>query len=344
LERPEATDDGIMHNKFVIFDADPTNASGQLSQWICTGSTNLTVDQVNTDANHMVFVQDKSLALAYLIEFEEMWGSSTNVPNSTLARFGEEKKDNTPHEFVVGGNRLQCYFSPSDNTNQKIIDAINTANHDLNIQTMIITRSDLAWAISDAKNRGVETQVLTNYIEDNTTTVNQILEDALTPGKYIFDDVAEGMMHHKMAVIDANYSVSDPQVITGSHNWSNNANVRNDENTLVIHNHDIANQFFQQFAYRFEENGGNLSVLVQDEKISDFSVFPNPSSGRIQIKSGKTILMIQLFNSKGDLIFVNELNTNHHSIDISDRAHGMYLLNVIFENGEQNSYKLIKSR
>lgn len=346
LERPEEDDNGIMHNKFIVFDADPfqNSFSNQQNQWVCTGSTNLTYNQVNTDANHMIFIQDKSLALTYLTEFEEMWGSTSDSPNPDQAKFGEEKTDNTPHELLIGGNRVQCYFSPSDNTNQKIINAINTADHDLNVQTMLITRSDIAWAISDASKRQVEVQVLTNYSEDNTNTVNQILEDALPPQKYIFDDFAPGMLHHKMAIIDANYSASDPQVITGSHNWSNNANERNDENTLVIHHSDIANQFFQQFAYRFKENGGNLYVSIQKEKIDNVSVFPNPTSGRIQIISDKNIQLVKLYSSKGDLIFAKELISNGNSIDISEQSHGIYLLTVIFENGEHNIYKVIKTQ
>ena len=343
LERPEKRDDGIMHNKFVIIDAEPNNLANQNSQWVSTGSTNLSFDQVNTDANHMVFIQDKSLALAYLLEFEEMWGSSTTIPNPGKSKFGEDKTDNTPHEFIIGRNRVQSYFSPSDNTNQKIIDAINTANYNLNVQTMLITRSDIAWAISDARKRGVEAQVITDNQEDNTSTVNQILEEALPPGKFIFDDIADGILHHKLAIIDANNPVSDPQVITGSHNWSNNANVRNDENTLIIHNPDIANQFFQQFAHRFRENGGDLYVSTRKEKIENVKVYPNPSSGIIRVQADKSIQTLKLYSGNGELILAKHVNLNSDAIDISDLPQGIYLLNVIFTNGEQNVYKVVKS-
>jgi phosphatidylserine/phosphatidylglycerophosphate/cardiolipin synthase-like enzyme len=36
-------------------------------------------------------------------------------------------------------------------------------------------------------------------------------------------------------------------VITGSYNFSNNAEYNNDENTLIIHNRDIATQFLDNF-------------------------------------------------------------------------------------------------
>jgi phosphatidylserine/phosphatidylglycerophosphate/cardiolipin synthase-like enzyme len=346
LERPENNDDGIMHNKFVIFDVDEFNPdlSTQNQQWVCTGSTNLTYNQVNTDANHMIFIQDKSLALAYLTEFEEMWGSSDETPNAQNAKFGEDKTDNTPHEFIIGGNRVQCYFSPTDNTNQKIINALKTADYDLSVQTMLITRSDLAWAIADASKNGAEVRVLTNFKNDNSSIVNQILSDEIPSGKFVFDDNAPGILHHKLAIIDAGNAASDPQVITGSHNWSNSANTRNDENTLIIHNEDIANQYFQQFAHRFVENGGNLIVSALKTEVSDIRIFPNPTQGRIYVTSGKSIARIKLFGSSGELVFSEEINNNEVRLNLGEKPGGIYILNVSFENGEQNRYKIIKTK
>jgi hypothetical protein len=55
------------------------------------------------------------------------------------------------------------------------------------------------------------------------------------------------IMHHKHLIVDHNALSSDPILWVGSHNWSTNANTRNDENTLVIHDANIANQFYQEF-------------------------------------------------------------------------------------------------
>ncbi len=54
-------------------------------------------------------------------------------------------------------------------------------------------------------------------------------------------------LHHKYGIIDASYPDSDPVVITGSHNWSSAAENDNDENTLIIHDPYIANQYMQEF-------------------------------------------------------------------------------------------------
>jgi phosphatidylserine/phosphatidylglycerophosphate/cardiolipin synthase-like enzyme len=49
------------------------------------------------------------------------------------------------------------------------------------------------------------------------------------------------LMHHKVLIID------QQTVITGSYNFSNNAEQKNDENTLIIHNQEIAAQYVTEF-------------------------------------------------------------------------------------------------
>lgn len=340
LERPEIQEGGIMHNKFAVFDAGAADAS---QSWVWTGSANLTNDQINTDANNIVFIQDQTLAKTYQIEFEEMWGSAGAQPNSANAKFGAGKSDNTPHEFIIGGNRVECYFSPSDNTNQKIIDAIHTSGNDLSVETMLITRSDLALAVLDAFERGVAVNVITNYENDNTDYVNELLGSNLAQEKFVFDDFAEGILHHKLAIIDSKDPDSDPQVITGSHNWSNSANEKNDENILIIHNAEIANIYFQQFAQRFTENEGNLYVSARRVEMADLQVYPNPASDKIFITSAERILAVHIYNLAGHKISDElKINSKQKEIDVQNLLPGVYILKIDFENGKYNSYKFIR--
>lgn len=340
LERPEVQNGGIMHNKFAVFDANATNPN---QAWVWTGSTNISFDQIFSDANNSVFIQDQTLAKCYQLEFEEMWGSTGDQPNAANAKFGPEKSNNTPHEFLIGKNRIESYFSPSDNTNQKIIDAINTADTDLDVETMLITRTDLALAIVDAEERGVDVNVITNYSGDNTESVNTILTDNLPAGKFVFDNLADGILHNKLAVIDVSDTLSDPQVITGSHNWSNSANDKNDENTLVIHNAKIANLYYQQFVYRFEQNGGILIVSANGIEMANVKIYPNPTMGKITISTPNPISGVQLFNLSGKLIQERTaIHSNQVQLEMQDKVAGIYFLKVKLQNGKVNSYKIVK--
>jgi phosphatidylserine/phosphatidylglycerophosphate/cardiolipin synthase-like enzyme len=52
---------------------------------------------------------------------------------------------------------------------------------------------------------------------------------------------------------------SDPTVILGSTNWSNNGNNVNDENMVIIRDAEIVNQFVQEFNARYLNVGGELN-------------------------------------------------------------------------------------
>jgi phosphatidylserine/phosphatidylglycerophosphate/cardiolipin synthase-like enzyme len=330
--------DGIMHNKFAVIDAESVDSEKPV---VWSGSTNISYNQVVSDANSMIFIQDQALARAYKIEFEEMWGSNGAYPNEGNAKFGAEKSDNTPHEFVIGGNRVESYFSPSDGTNQQIINAINAADNNLNIATMLITRTDVALAIEGAKNRGAAVNVLTEG-DANTETVNSILLDALGNESYVFD-AEYGILHHKYAVVDNSRAEFDPLVVTGSHNWSNSANEINDENTLVIHNGDIANQYYQNFAARFKANGGQLKTPAAKIEFPDVKIYPNPVVNRLTIQHTEKIAMFKLYSGSGQLIQIFPVkNERQTQLNMGAQTPGLYFLSIILEDGSRNTFKLIK--
>lgn len=75
-----------------------------------------------------------------------------------------------------------------------------------------------------------------------------------------FFDEEDNLLHHKYMIVDVN-SASDPFVVTGSMNWSANGDDTNDENTLIIHDAAIANQFYQEFAARYYMAFGVVDFL-----------------------------------------------------------------------------------
>jgi phosphatidylserine/phosphatidylglycerophosphate/cardiolipin synthase-like enzyme len=268
---------GIMHNKFIIFDA---RDSILTNDWLWTGSWNVTSTELNWK-NNVIEINDPSLTAAYQIEFEEMWGSSGETPNSSNAKFGNQKIDNTTHSFNIGGIDVRLYFSPSDGTTAQIISAINSADDDIYFAMLAFTRSDIASAMF-------------NKFDSGITDIRGIIEDPNTTGsQYNFLDSFAEMyeassptLHHKYGIVDASLSESDPTTITGSHNWSNSAETRNDENTLIINDVFIANQFMQEFKRRYNEAGGTGTFIIpvtstDDYEITEFDYqlyqnYPNP--------------------------------------------------------------------
>ncbi len=271
---------GLMHNKFYVFDN--RNHTSDQDDWVLMGSWNATDPGTNNDAQNIVVIQDKALATAYTMEFNEMWGSTTESPNAAASRFGARKYDNTPHKFVIGGVPMELYFSPSDKTSSHINNALKTSLSSINVAMLSFTRDELAQTIVAKKAAGRKTRVL---MDNNSDTGNDFLYmqsngvDIRLPGAAL-----PGMLHHKYAVIDADSPSDNNIVVTGSHNWSSSAEIANNENTLIIRSKRIANLFLQEFKSRYIEAGGTDTIVASVKKISDllpkdFALsqnFPNP--------------------------------------------------------------------
>lgn len=324
---------GIMHDKFVVIDAVSANAN---DPWVLGGSSNMTDQQVKIDHQNMIVIQDQSLARAYEIEFNEMWGG----------KFGPDKTNNTPHEFMIGGKRVEQYFSPSDDVETHIIDQINKADHDLYFMIYTFTRFGISYAIQDAvEDRGVFAAGDYDETDAVDTTAISICRDVM--GEAFRKHVGSELLHHKYLIIDATCPAADPIVLTGSHNWSSSANSRNDENTLIVHDSTIANVYYQEWRKRYQEDGGSLYVSeactyvgVQPElQISnEIRMYPNPADHYIFIESDQNYSgTISILNMNGELLYLGNMSGVQSTIDVSGLPQGVYIIS--FNNAQSHITK-----
>jgi phosphatidylserine/phosphatidylglycerophosphate/cardiolipin synthase-like enzyme len=318
---------GIMHNKFIVFDAGHSDPDVPV---VWTGSTNFTDSQVNLDPNSVIIVQDKSLALAYTLEFNEMFGSEGAQPDAGKALFGRFKKDNTPHEFIIGGRRVDCYFSPSDNVHSKIKETLNLAKKDISVATMLITKSDIGYVLRDQHEAGVMVRVLVNNKSDCSPYIVSTLEESL--GSMFIETSESGIMHHKYMLIDR--TGQDPILWVGCHNWSSSADVRNDENTLVIHDATMVNIYYQEFYKRFSASGGSVGLQTWELDESAWQVYPNPVQKELRISyNGPQSIQtgIELYSLNGQRLMSLERILSPGTTNLELPAviqSGMYILRI----------------
>lgn len=236
---------GIMHDKFVVIDAvstDPNDA------WVLTGSMNFTDQQVRLDKQNYLAIQDMSLARAYKLEFDEMFSG----------KFGPDKTNNTPHEFMIGGKRVEVHFSPSDEVETRMIERIGTADYDMHFAIYSFTRFGISYAIEDAiTERGVFASGIWDETNADDSTAVNICEDAM--GDRFINYTASNLLHHKYLIIDPNCPGSDPMVWTGSHNWSTSANSRNDETALLFTIQQLLIYFIRNICSAIKTKGLQIS-------------------------------------------------------------------------------------
>ncbi len=280
-----------MHNKFAVFDYRDT--SSFTDDWVWSGSWNATDPGNNNDAQNAIVIQDKALAGAYTLEFDEMWGSDTDTPNSSKSKFGVDKTNNTPHHFNISGVPIELYFDPSDQTTTNIGNELNTAESSINIAMLTFTQDNLAQILIAEKSAGKKVRVI---LDNNTDSGNEFSNlESNGVDIHLKGNAVTGYFHHKYALIDAEINSVKSTVITGSHNWSNAAETSNNENTLIIHDKRIANFYLQEFKARYLEAGGTdtisiLTSIVQKEdsnspvKFYLYQNYPNPFNPVTTIK------------------------------------------------------------
>ncbi len=309
--------DGIMHNKIVIADAHEPDGA-----WLWTGSTNLSTNQLSTDPNHAYVIHDQALALNYLREFDEMWGEALD---HTRARYGDFKTNNTSHLFQVGDALIESYFSPSDETNCQLIEAIQSADHQILIGLLLLTRNDLVDEIIQLHQEGIDVRVI---LEDEETSLSALAQLRQAGVRVVTHDPSP-IFHHKYAIIDEGHLQSDPLVITGSHNWTWSADNINDENTLIIHDQRVTNIFRQEFEARW----GELNpTSIHTDLISGMKVYPNPASSFLHIENPfSEFCGVELINVDGQIVMRKDIEADQTSILTLDQSltAGVYMVRIV---------------
>ncbi len=316
----------LMHNKFMVIDADLPDQA-----WVMSGSMNWTVSNMIQDYNNTLFIQDQSLARAYEMEFEEMWGGNGPLPDISQSRFGNSKTDNTPHQFLIGGREVACYFSPTDQVTQHIVDAIDGADHQASFAIFTFTKNEIGNALIGAHNSGAWVRGIIENIDDPGAEYSWLL----SKGVPVKAHPASSLLHHKYAVLDAGYPLSDPTVVTGSHNWSQSAESVNDENTLIIRDNNIATLFQAEFERRWWETG-SATVSIDDRPIE---VFPNPVRDVLFLRQPDGDFWAGRFEIRdlnGRLCHSGEVSGPETRITLPILAPGIYFVRISTDRGNTN--------
>ncbi|NMH24794.1 M12 family metallo-peptidase [Flavobacterium solisilvae] len=96
-----------------------------------------------------------------------------------------------------------------------------------------------------------------------------------------------------------------------------------------------------------EDSGWNATISctpslgISNNDFIDFSYYPNPTNGNLNIKSNTSISEITVFNIEGRRLFNQTLDTLETSVDISQFATGTYFFKLKFGEKEAN-FKVLK--
>ncbi|MBN1233426.1 MAG: T9SS type A sorting domain-containing protein [Candidatus Coatesbacteria bacterium] len=284
----------IMHNKFWIFDfRDSTSMDDDFTM---TGSWNVTYANTYKDANNIVFFQDNGISRAYTTEFEEMWGSGTEIPDSANSCFHNRKSDNTVHEFDIDGTKINLFFNPTDTTELKMVRQISECKKEADFCIYAFSSDTVShymkiqWdVVENFKVQGVFDRTFwdTDWSKARDMRGDSTAEEPWDPPAPVysdsvrFPDQSSGLLHSKYMILDP--FDDSAVVITGSSNWSLAGFYDNDENVVMIHDKKIAQQYYQDFIQRYKEAQGtgfnskkNAIKKSNIEQYETLKIYPIP--------------------------------------------------------------------
>jgi len=229
---------GIMHNKIGIFD-------GGL---VMAGSFNWAVTANDANSENAVFSREAGMTAGYRKYFEWMWNFGRPIadgPGDPVASYGPPPADPArPVQF--NGMLLPGYsFSPGGDTEKNIIGALDFARESADIAVFSFYSLDIAKAALNAHRRGVKVRVLVDRVQASQSDVGAMLLGAGVPFRWSQGFAGKGVMHNKYAVLDGKL------LMTGSFNWSDNAQDNNFENMFYSAAPAYAEPYLAQFERLF---------------------------------------------------------------------------------------------
>jgi phosphatidylserine/phosphatidylglycerophosphate/cardiolipin synthase-like enzyme len=136
---------------------------------------------------------------------------------------------------------MSVHFSPHGGCEQEVIDELAVARNTVDVQAYSFTSPGIAQALADAEARGVHVRaILDEKAAAEPGSKARFLASNNVP---TWLDGVHPIAHNKVMIIDGQ------TVITGSFNFTRQAENANAENLLVIHSDtDLAQQYEQNFA------------------------------------------------------------------------------------------------
>lgn len=254
---------GLMHHKFIVVD----------NRFVIITSANFTLSGIHGDydnydslgnVNNLIKIDSVELADIFTEEFNIMWGDG--VGGKLDSKFGLQKPTRDFQEVSFGNNKITVNFSPTSPTklwvnssNGLIGKTLNSAANSIDSALFVFSAQRLSNIIETQSQKNVNVRTLLEpdfayrFYSEGLDMTGVALSNKC---KYELDNqpwsnpiqtvgipllTSGDLLHHKYAVIDKK------TVITGSHNWTEAANLGNDETVLVIENPEVAAHYVREF-------------------------------------------------------------------------------------------------
>ena len=220
---------GVMNNRFVVID----------NKEVWTGSLSYDLSGVFREYNTLVRIISPEVAADYTKEFNEMFEKN---------QFGPFVAPETPFPVVdIEGTQVEVMFSPDDIVVSRLTELISEAQQNISFLLYSFASADLRTSMRTKASEGVTVSGVLEFdpVNPDSLNPNQSLMEELNlfreAGLNVLLDRNPEVLNHKIMIIDGKI------VVIGSYDFTNRAEIENDENVVIIHSEIIAQKFMEEF-------------------------------------------------------------------------------------------------
>jgi len=141
---------------------------------------------------------------------------------------------------------IEVYFSPKGGCTEAVVKELNAAKKTILVQAYSFTSAPIAKALVEAHKRGVDVRVVLD--KSQRTEKYSSADFVLHAGIPVWIDAKHNIAHNKIIVLD------DGVVVTGSFNFTKNAEEHNAENLLVIRDKTLAAKYTANWTSHVEHS------------------------------------------------------------------------------------------
>jgi phosphatidylserine/phosphatidylglycerophosphate/cardiolipin synthase-like enzyme len=156
---------------------------------------------------------------------------------------------------VAAQGTLQTAFSPWDDVEAALVQALDAAQKQILVQAYLLTSREIAATLTRARKRGVEVLVLADAGQHAKTDISK-LDELAAAGIPVWLETRYQNAHNKIIVIDA--GTTEAAVITGSFNLTWTAQHKNAENILIVRNNPA---FAARYALNWERHRQDATLF-----------------------------------------------------------------------------------
>jgi len=157
----------------------------------------------------------------------------------------------------------EALFAPWDDVEGRLITVLGGAHKTIHVQAYLLTSRNIAKALLQAHQRGVQVQILADVTPVLNSESSQVPKLAAA-GIPVWLETRYANAHNKIMLIDA--GTSHPIVITGSYNYTWSAQARNAENLLILRDNQALTDSYLKNWRRHQREAEPYNKVQASEK------------------------------------------------------------------------------